>query len=698
MFSLGASFLPSPRGILGLREFCSFSTEYDASLYVREPKATNQHADGYVDIEESGKKVQAGGDCKGSSDETKNSTKGQTHSYERFKGRKGTLEQRLRAVVAFKRNYKTNEVSTYSKKQGPSEVDDRDLYEMMESIEEDEAYNEDDEEYLYEKYVTEFIQESKIAELKMNRNELNVQDDEKYIQNIQNFDRVKDDNECILINGTDDASNPVVPVHKPSKSGSWGLFERPADISKAYGGGRRITREEMKLMDEKYQLETMEDAKRKSYGMMKSQRKENDNEKKIRSALNKSRSYMMFGDRNKALEALEDVVLSDIVGFQSELGGEVYLEYGMVLETVDRGEESRKIYGQLGATNSSPRIKKSAMQLLQGLEITLKLRKKGFTTSKPVIDMEAMQTMSNLLSVGLTDEWSTYQRENTPKLWVYGKTGDDLYKLETIYDTYTLLIRCLSSTLFLEKVPSPIIRRAVRKMFLLNEVEKLDLMKQRMPPLHHMKKNLKDVEIKTKEKEISSISSSSKFTSSGNDIMGDEISMFAASVPLESSTGKVVGGKNSVMLSSNVFEKQLNGSWELVFSLYDKSAGQIKRVEQGEVRRRIDFSPLSVNISDVDRHEAIESFPSMWGLTTSNVVASIEWNPKRNEIHFKFDDERAVRISPTPWQDRSQPQHTLQIVWIDKEMMITNEVNKMISEPDLFVVWRRMNPTKWIKY
>ena len=53
MFSLGASFLPSPRGILGLREFCSFSTEYDASLYVREPKATNQHADGYVDIEES---------------------------------------------------------------------------------------------------------------------------------------------------------------------------------------------------------------------------------------------------------------------------------------------------------------------------------------------------------------------------------------------------------------------------------------------------------------------------------------------------------------------------------------------------------------------------------------------------------------------------------------------------------------------
>jgi len=29
-------------------------------------------------------------------------------------------------------------------------------------------------------------------------------------------------------------------VHKPTGSGSWGVFERPADISKAFGGGKRI--------------------------------------------------------------------------------------------------------------------------------------------------------------------------------------------------------------------------------------------------------------------------------------------------------------------------------------------------------------------------------------------------------------------------------------------------------------------------
>ena len=28
--------------------------------------------------------------------------------------------------------------------------------------------------------------------------------------------------------------------YKPSSSGSWGLFPRPKDISKAYGGGRKL--------------------------------------------------------------------------------------------------------------------------------------------------------------------------------------------------------------------------------------------------------------------------------------------------------------------------------------------------------------------------------------------------------------------------------------------------------------------------
>lgn len=53
-----------------------------------------------------------------------------------------------------------------------------------------------------------------------------------------------------------------------------------------------------------------------------------------------------------------------------------------------------------------------------------------------------------------------------------------------------------------------------------------------------------------------------------------------------------------------------------------------------------------------------------------------------------------MQRSPAPWQDRSQSQHTLQIVWVDREIMITNEINQAISEPDMFTMWRRIKSTK----
>ena len=681
VFSFSASFLISSCPILNLGKLSRISVNrLDIVFHVFAIRVTNGDANRYLHMKSSEKSGRREGNCEKSLEAIKNSTTEQIRNYEILKGRRRTLDQKLRAVVTLKRNYELKEVTNYWNRRELSD-NDRDLYEMMESVEEDEAISEDDEEYLYERYITELIQENKLKESEINLGALSAQSNEKFPQN------------CILINRTESSSDPVVQVHKPSKSGSWGLFERPADISKTYGGGRRITREEMRLMDEKYQLQSVEKATWRRYGLKKSQSVENDNEKKIKDALNRSRSCMLYGDRNRALKALEEILHSDIVGFRSELGGEVYLEYGMALETVDRGEESRNIYAQLVAINCSSRIKKSAMQLLQGLEITLKLRKKCFANSTPAVDMEAMQKMSSILSIGLRDEWSRY-KEDTSKLWIYGKTEEELYKLETMYDSYTLLQRCISSTLFLDRVPSPIIRRAVRKMFLLSEVEKIELMKERVPSLFHpVNDSTKNTRIEINEEK--SPISPTKFISLRNYSMEDESSMFPDSAICKFDFGVGTSSKSAVMSSANVFEKQLNGSYELLFSFHDKPAGKIKRVEPGSIRRYIFFSSSSVSVSS---NRAVEAFPSMWGLSVSNVVASIEWNPMRNEIYFMFDDGRGRRISPSPWQDRSQSQHTLQVVWIDKEMMITNEINKMISEPDLFTVWRRMKPTKWRKY
>ena len=54
--------------------------------------------------------------------------------------------------------------------------------------------------------------------------------------------------------------------------------------------------------------------------------------------------------------------------------GETYLEIAMALETVDRTDEAREIYGKLVTINWSQKTKRNALQLLQGLDITMKIR------------------------------------------------------------------------------------------------------------------------------------------------------------------------------------------------------------------------------------------------------------------------------------------------------------------------------------
>ena len=700
-FVFGSSFLYSPSGTFGV-----YSAKHcETTLRVRTPKASNEDVDKYLQMRDIKKMKERGGAYEDYAEAKRNETMRQKGSYESLKGRKGTLDQRLRAVVAYKRTGTMDYgVSNDPIKQGPETNEYNDLYEMMECDEEDEDLNEDDEEYVYEKLITESMQESKLVELKKNLNAVSFQNDENCTQNSMTFERIEDDDGRILLKRKKGTNASMVPIHKPSKSGSWGVFERPADISRAYGGGRRITREEMRLMDEEYQLKSSEEAKTKSYAMKMSRNVENENEKRIREALSISRSYMMFGDRNRALQALDNIVSSNLVGLQSELDGEVYLEYAMVLETVDKGEESRKIYGQLVASSNSPKVKRSALQLLQGLEITMKLRGRGPISSKPVMDLEAMQTMSDILSVGLKDEWNDYKKKYTaPSSWLLeGKKEEDLYNLETIYDTYSFLLRSINSPLFLERVPFSVVRKAVRNMFLMSEIEKIELMRRKMPSLFDY---LSDGRIyigqESEKREIPTVSSSVTLTTMNNQsIPVATDSAYTTYNPVKSNgRGRSYGNGEVGISATDVFEKQLNGSWELVFSIYDKSSGQLKKVELGELRRCIFFSPKSMDVSDTQSdNKAIETFPSMWGLSVSNVVASIEWNANRNEFFFNFKNERSIRRSPAPWQDRLQPQHIVQIVWVDEDMMITNELNSMISEPDLFTVWRRMKPTKWKKY
>ncbi|CAM9790084.1 unnamed protein product, partial [Discosporangium mesarthrocarpum] len=98
-----------------------------------------------------------------------------------------------------------------------------------------------------------------------------------------------------------------VDKHKPAVS-TWGVFERPKDISRAYGGGRdprqrQVDPEEQKRRDE----ETQALLQRYRGSVNADLELENANEDKIKAALQQSRKAMRFWDTYGAVSALEEV-------------------------------------------------------------------------------------------------------------------------------------------------------------------------------------------------------------------------------------------------------------------------------------------------------------------------------------------------------------------------------------------------------
>ena len=66
----------------------------------------------------------------------------------------------------------------------------------------------------------------------------------------------------------------------------------------------------------------------------------------------------------------------------------------MALETVERTDEARKIYGKLIAISWSPSIRRNALALVQGLDIAARISKQLPGTQKPALDMAGLYLIS----------------------------------------------------------------------------------------------------------------------------------------------------------------------------------------------------------------------------------------------------------------------------------------------------------------
>ncbi|KAL7483216.1 hypothetical protein ACHAW6_008868 [Cyclotella cf. meneghiniana] len=159
----------------------------------------------------------------------------------------------------------------------------------------------------------------------------------------------------------------AVNTYKPSKSGTWGAFPRPKNISVAYGGGKRVGAGVK--TDEKRKQESIEHTR----ALLRAYRERNgievqserDHAQEIEEALAIAGRAMQRGSYGVGVSALEKV--TQYCSTKSKVGGKVFLELAMAYEAEGNTDQALGLYATL---TKSPieEIKTNADKLLFGLE------------------------------------------------------------------------------------------------------------------------------------------------------------------------------------------------------------------------------------------------------------------------------------------------------------------------------------------
>ncbi|KAI0558338.1 hypothetical protein FGB62_216g032 [Gracilaria domingensis] len=149
---------------------------------------------------------------------------------------------------------------------------------------------------------------------------------------------------------------------------TWGVFPRPDNISRTYGGGRRIQKggvdldsEESKARDEAVRKRL--EAYRKGKGI--DMKKEEEHREQLEQALEQSEKLMKKTLPYEAINCLEQV--TQFTSDRSRLGGKLYLSLAFAYEAVGRREDARQIYARL-RSNPFAEISSKAKQLVLGFE------------------------------------------------------------------------------------------------------------------------------------------------------------------------------------------------------------------------------------------------------------------------------------------------------------------------------------------
>jgi hypothetical protein len=166
-----------------------------------------------------------------------------------------------------------------------------------------------------------------------------------------------DEDESVVGFETDEA------VYKPSVS-TWGVFERPPDISKAYGGGRTIRKEDIEdeaaIAERKARVAKKLAKYREDAGMLSG----NDYDA-ARKDLDAAKDFVKNGFMQQALELLEPWAIEK-VGPKTEIGGQIIFNYAICLDNLQRRDEALKQYRRC-IGNQYGTVSKQADRMVWGM-------------------------------------------------------------------------------------------------------------------------------------------------------------------------------------------------------------------------------------------------------------------------------------------------------------------------------------------
>jgi len=454
----------------------------------------------------------------------------------------------------------------------------------------------------------------------------------------------------------------------------------------------------MDRMDEEFEeREKKRDVANESWKSA-SLKKELENERAIRQALDRGRGFMVMGNRKSAVQALESV--SELCSWQSDLGGEVLLELGMALETVERTDDARKVYGKLASVSWSSKVRRNALQLIQGLDITKQIRK-DVSPRKPAMDQANLYLVQAAIEKGLLLD-NDRKRKADVAPWFDDGKGADGDRVENLRDAYKMLRRALDP-LRGQKVPSSVLSQAFRRIFLVGEAEKMELLRtrgvltsvfavgekpkvlNRVPgaPAGPPREGTFFAMIADSGSSVGAVGaspSSSDLPSAGD----SRKSLFATMSEDPAPVSMPVAGLPAFSTTGDVFARVANGTWDLVLSLVDESPFAARRVESGDLRRVYNLKEL----------EVAETVPTLWGLGSTTLRSKINWNKQRSEITLSA---REFTRSNAPWQDKGALEKTQIVLLADEDLMVIKEPSRNPTGPDLFSLWRRAT-TKWNKF